>query len=403
MNESSFNIDDLINGVFAPKSTLTDLYERRLEELKITHSNAADITGIDPRALLNIVTGAKKIADFTNLIKLASFLQISKVQVVQLYVDLLEKNFPAQVPIAAEKVNFIKENFDLASLRKAGFINSITDFREIETKLTNFLGLKNILDYEAPDDEVAFSSGALAPRNPLNRKQWVAFARATIEEINNPYEYNRKALIEYFSQIRWHSTNVELGLVNVIRELSKMGITVIYQEPLPALHLRGATIPVNDRPGIVITDYKGFYPTLWFALVHELFHVLFDWQEIRNSSYHVSDEEEQELSVKAKEEEADNFAREYLFSIEKTNQIRPLLKGPSDYVAKFAKLNHVHESFPYVFHAHDVGKKNRSAWALAVQMNPDIDCLLRQIKNSWDDPVSIAQHAKMLAHKHHNL
>jgi HTH-type transcriptional regulator/antitoxin HigA len=398
----NFNVDDLISGLFRPDS-LRDIFDRRVEELKVSPTNASEILGIDYRAMVNILNGTKKITDFTNLVKLASFLQLSKSQVIQLYIDALEKNFPEEATISPKKVKFIKENFDLAALKQAKFINSITDFDEIDKKFTLALGLNSILEYQKPNRDAAFSSGTVKPKNDLNRSQWIAFARKTFEEINNPNEYDRQSVVEYFPQIRWHSTNIEHGLVNVIKELSKMGVTVIYQSPLPALHLRGATFAVNDKPCIVLTNYRGFYPTLWFALIHELFHVLFDWEEIRKKEYHLSDDDEKELTVIAKEEEANNFAREYLFSKEKTNIVRPHLNNP-EYVKEFTTKNHVHESFAYVFNAFDVGKTNRWAWAIANKQNPNIDMdnLLIELANAWDNQKPVQEHAKYLKHKYHN-
>lgn len=401
--DKKFNVEDLIQNLFKP-DTLKDVFEKRLAELKISATTASEVADMDYRAMINIVNGSKKIADFTNLIKLASFLQVPRSEVVRMYVAALENNFPEHSTLSPDKIKFIKDNFDLASLKKAKFINSITDFKEIDMKLTKALGLTSILDYQKPSGDVAFSSGAINPTNENNRSQWRSFAVETFEQINNQYEYNRQALVDYFPQIRWHSTNVKLGLTNVIKQLSKMGVTVIYQEALPSLHLRGATFSVYDKPCIVLTNYRGFYPTLWFALIHELFHVLFDWEEILANKYHLSDDDETELTVKAKEDEANNFAREYLFSKEKIKIIKQHLSNNHDFVKKFTLENHVHPSFAYVFNAFDLGKTHRWAWALANEFNPkeEMSKLLAELKNPWEDLKTVKEHAKSLKSKYHN-
>jgi HTH-type transcriptional regulator / antitoxin HigA len=395
--KQKFNVDNLILDLFNSNS-LKEVFERRLAELKIAPTTASEILDIDYRAMLNIINGTKTIADFANLIKLANFLQLSTSEVVRLYVSALEKNFPEQSTITPEEIMFIKENFDLASLKKAKFIKSITDFNEINTKLTKALGLRSILDYQKPSGDVAFSAGKTKPKNENNRLQWIAFAKETFEEINNENDYDRQALVEYFPKIRWHCTNVKLGLSSVIKVLFKMGVTVIYQEALPALHLRGATFSVYDKPCVVLTNYRGFYPTLFFALIHELFHVLFDWEEIKLNGYHLSDDDESELHVRAKEDEADSFAREYLFSKEKTKKVKPYLNNNPEFVEKFAVENHVHPSFAYVFNAFDLGKTYRWAWALANTFNPkeEMDSLLESLKNPWEGLQPVKEHAKYL-------
>lgn len=393
MAENNSKIEDintLLNNILKPETTgLKELFDKKVEELQITFTNVLEILNIQHRALKGILEGTQKMVDVTNLIKIANFLQLSKEDVIKLYIDSLEKKYSENV-VSPQKIKFIQENFDLAALKKAGFIDSISDFENIESKLVSFLGLKSIFEYKRPSIKPAFSAGLVKPKNELTRSLWIHCAMTYFEDINNPYEYDRKALIEYFPNIRWHSTNVEFGLLTIIKDLYKLGVTVIYQAPLPALHLRGATFSINDKPCIVLTNYVGFYGTLWFALIHELFHVLFDWDEIRNNIYHLSDQDENELVVKEKENEANNFAREYLFPKEKMNQIRNNINN-SDFVEVFAKNNHVHPSIIYVFNAYDSSKTNRVAWARARKNEPDISKCISHLENPWGSSKPINQ------------
>lgn len=378
-----------------PKKSLRALFELRIHELNISTNVALDILGMQIRTLNGILSGSQKTVDFTNLIKLASFLRLPKERVMVLYLEELERNFPDTTYATPEKIDFIKKNFDVSALKKAGLIESITDYEGIETKLVDYLGLSSIFDYVRPNGQVAFSAGVIEPANNLTRSFWITSASKIFTELNNPYKYDRQALIEYFPEIRWHSTKVKTGLINIIRNLFKMGITVIYHPSLPSIHLRGATFSVNNKPCIVITNYRGFYPTLWFALVHELYHVIFDWDEIRTNKYHLSDEDPDQLAVKAKEQDANNFAREYLFSREKTDEARSFIYSPQ-LVNEFAKENHVHPSFVYTFNAFDVGKTNKVAWAKAVKENPAIDELVAPFENPWSNPAPISDFVKSL-------
>jgi Zn-dependent peptidase ImmA (M78 family) len=395
-------MNSLINPVeFIHKENLKELFEQRIHDLNISFTNTLDILKIQHRTLIGILNGTQKTVDFTNLIKIADFLQKPKEQIIKLYLDALENNFPNKTFSSPKKIEFIKENFDLAVLKKAKFINNINDYEEIENKIISYFGLSSIFDYKRPPVDAAFSSGLIKPKNELTRSLWIESANVIFKKINNSYNYDRQVLINYFPQIRWHSINVELGLINVIKELFKIGITIIYQSPLPSLHLRGATFAVNNKPCIVLTDYKGFYPTLWFALIHELFHVIFDWDEILNNNYHLSDEKSEQLTVIEKENEADNFAREYLFSKEKTNKIRPYLSD-IDYVNEFAKTNHVHPSFVYVFNAYDFGNSNRMLWARARNINPNIDNLIKPLENPWSNSKPISNFVNSIKNKFYN-
>jgi len=379
--DNNININDLLNGLFKPVS-LRELFENKLRELNVSATAVAGLLGMQNRALNGILDSTLKTVDYTYFIKLASFLQIPRERVVELYMAGLEAKFPTTT-LTADKVEFIKENFDLAALRKAGFIDSITDFVQIEQKLLSRLRLKSIFEYRKPNNDVAFSSGLIKPKSELTRAFWIKAAMSILQEIDNPYSYSRQALVEYFPQIRWYSTNVERGLMEVIRSLFKLGITVIYQPPLPTLQLRGATFAVDDKPCIVLTNYIDFYPTLWFALIHELYHVLFDWDDIRVNLYHLTDDNDDQLAVRQREDMADDFAREYLFSKEKSQEVKRFLND-REFIQRYANDHHVHSSFIYVFAAYDAGSDKR-AWGRARQLSPSVQLASRYIDLPWND------------------
>lgn len=397
MTGDLFNVDGLLNSLFQPssKETLKDIFNKRVEELKINPTDVLEIVGISYRPLQGILSGTQKTIDFTNLIKLSNFLQIPKERVIQLYMEALEKGFPDESTISPEVVKFIKENFDLTAFKKANFISSVSNFKEIERKLLDLYKLKTIFEYQKPKVDIAFSAGITKPKNELTRTEWIRAAEIIFEEIDNPYDYDRKALIDYFPQIRWHSTLVDKGLIEVIRDLYKLGVTVIYQAPLQGLHLHGATFQVNGKPCVVLTNYRGFYPTLWFALIHELFHVLFDWQEILTNGYHLSDADNEILSVVEKEEEANHFAREYLFSDEKLSNVKAHINN-EQFIKEFAANNHVHHSFIYVFHAFDAKAGNGVPWKRAATYNPNFKPLISMLENPWENRKPTDEYIKYL-------
>ena len=123
----------------------------------------------------------------------------------------------------------------------------------------------------------------------------------------------------------------------------------------------------------MLTDYKGFYPTLWHCLIHELYHVLFDWDEINKDaySYHISDDSEELLTIDERETQADDFARKYLFSKEKMEEVRPFIYNQR-YINEVAKDNNVHPSIIHNYFAFDNNKNDRMVWARARRYMPDI-------------------------------
>ena len=151
VDKSDIGVNDLLNQIFKPDLTLRELFKERIDELGVSATRAAeDIIEIQYRTLYGILDGTQKTVDFTNFIRLADFLQISKEHLFNLYTDQLKNNFDLTTKASPEKIKFIKENFDLASLKKAGFIKDISDFEEIESRINLLFGFSSIFEYQPP-------------------------------------------------------------------------------------------------------------------------------------------------------------------------------------------------------------------------------------------------------------
>ncbi|MBE2288400.1 MAG: hypothetical protein IAE95_02510 [Chitinophagaceae bacterium] len=387
------DIDALLRGIFK-EETLREMFEKRMFELGVNQTSVLKMLQMERKTLLGILDGTQKRANLANLHNLAVFLNVPTEDLIKKHISQLEKNSENDES-AANKKKFIRENFDLIVLKKSGFIEDISDYAEIEKRIVNFFGFDSIFEYKKRSFETAFSAGIVVPKKMHTRDFWLTSVKSLASKLDNPYHYDRQALIDYFPQIRWHSTNVEYGLINVIKSLFKLGITVVYRAPMSALHLRGATFSVNGKPCIALTDYKGFYPTLWHCLIHELYHVLFDWGKIKENQYHVTVDQEVSLSLDAAETEADNFAREYLFSASKLENVRLYLMD-YEYIKEVAKANHVHPSIIYIYNAYDQGATDRMVWPRTKRQMPDIKQALYRIDMQWNSPASLEDIARKL-------
>lgn len=393
-NESSgFNVDNLLNDLF--KKSLRELFDERIEQLGIVPTNALEIMDIEYRALQNIVDGESTRVDARNFSKLAVFLNISKEEVIRLFYKAVDEKFPDLSNITSDKKIFIGDHFDLATLKKIGFIDDILNYKEIDEKITLYFGLNSILDYKLPTQQIAFSVGLRGHKNILSFGFWINSAQYFLRKLNNPYPYNPQGLKEYFPKIRKKSLDVDQGLIDVISDLYKLGITVFYQTSIPSFHLKGATIVVSDKPCIVLTDYMGYYLTLWHTLCHEISHVLFDFEEIKKEIFHISKDDSDDLDWNEKEKSADNFAKEFLFSSENMSQIKPHINNRK-FIIEFAEKNQIHESFLYTYYAYEYGKLDKKAWSRAKLYNPSFERGLKRIENNWLNSTSIDDHVKYL-------
>lgn len=391
-NSKYRDIDSLLGGLFKPP-TLKELFEEKLAELNMPPTTASHILGIGYKPLKRLLESTETTVDIIKLFKLADFLQLPKDRVVKIYTESLERNqYQITEATSPEKVKFIKENFDLAILKKAGFLESISDFGEIERRILSRLGLRSIFEYKRPPVDIAFSAGSINTEYHSIRAFWIQSAINCFTALGNPYSYSRDGLVKYFPQIRWHSMNQESGLGQVVKSLFKLGITVIFQPPLQNLKVWGATFIVNERPCIVLSNYYEFYPTLWFTLIHELYHVLFDLDDIRQSRYHLSDDSNEQASVRERELLANNFSREYLFSKQKLEEVKANMRE-HHFVKEYALNNHVDPSIVYAFYAFDQGKVDRMAWARVRRYSPPTVCT-QAIGFEWKEKKEVDEIAK---------
>jgi HTH-type transcriptional regulator / antitoxin HigA len=147
-----YDIDALLNGVFKEDS-LRDMFDKRVHELRTTQTAIQKLINIERRTLNGILDGTQKRADFDKLRELATFLNISTDKLYRMHVSLMEKNFMHK-DSPANKKKFITKHFELTVLKKAGFINSLYDFEEIENKIVSFFGLMFEKQIPASKEEV---------------------------------------------------------------------------------------------------------------------------------------------------------------------------------------------------------------------------------------------------------
>lgn len=139
---------------------------------------------------------------------------------------------------------------------------------------------------------------------------WLKCSIYSFSQINNPYEYNRDLLIELLKRISEFTLDKVHGYEKVVLILFRLGVTVLTQPYISGTRAFGVTMILEGKPCIVITDMNKKYHKLWINLLHELYHVINDFDILENLLYHISDSENPELLLN--EERADKFALDAL-------------------------------------------------------------------------------------------
>lgn len=384
-------VDRLLEAVLKKSNMdLRKLFDARVKAEGISPSTALALLKVEHRALTGVLDATQKRHDLLMLNRLADFLQMPFEQLVMGLVENLEINYAHEVS-ATRKEEFIRRNFNLPYLKQIGLIDDPKDIQHAEQVLVEHFGYDSIFDYEKEAVGIAFSSGRPRSKTTFEKDFWAARSAKVLGDINNFFPFDRDRLKTYIPHIRWHSMNIKKGLFQVIRDLFKLGITVIMRPYDAKLYARAATLAVKDRqggdkPGIVLTPYSPFYPTMWFALLHELHHVLYDWDEIKALSYHITGELD---LFSMKETEADDFATNMLLPGSKYEQAKSHIDNRT-FVEEFAKVNQVHPSVIYIRYCREMAETDPDVWGKYQHFIPKhSEAMLALPGNPWQSRATL--------------
>ncbi len=340
----NLDIDKLLQSILSESNGLDikAIFDDKLIEYNISKTKALKLLNIDKDVFEEIITGSAKQPNLIHVVKIAEFLNIDINNFIKI---VLENQNPDNIASIdnARKATFILKNFDVKTLTKLNFFEGKDDLSTLVDKVLSFFGYNSIREFEEQLDQPLYSR---TKRNFSDKMKdfWIKSAYQTFRTIDNPNEYDRDQLKELIIKLKPYSQDVSEGLFTVCKALYNIGITVIFQDYLSTTQVRGATFIINNKPCIVITDFNKKYPSIWFTLLHELHHVLFDFDLIKTNHFHLTGDNDLFLI----EDKADSFARDFFLSEEKFHFIKKYITNPF-MVSKFAKQNEIHQSIVYSF------------------------------------------------------
>lgn len=348
------NLDKEINGVLdvsiktkedlSDVTSLRELYDRKRDRLKLSDRQIQNILGMTKNTIESIIDVENKQVSFINMLKVAHFLGLSINDLAKLYIPELGSLQIGDISRARE-AGFITETFDVASLTKLKFLERGASTQEISDRLQRFFNIDSIYYYSDTKYESTFrrSKGEL---KDLMKHFWVKMALRQFELIDNPYRYDKLEMLKLIPKIGRHTLNEKEGIDTVIRALYAVGVTVIYQPNINKMNIRGATMEVNAKPCIVLSDDTRSYADLWFTLMHELFHVMYDFDDIKDRGYHLSITGASDLSL-IDDRRADEYVIDYFLDESKLELIEDDIQDV-DFVNRVAKDWGVHPSIIYM-------------------------------------------------------
>lgn len=376
-----------------------------LDEKKVEYGISSDrqlsqIIGVDRSTLGRILNGEVKRVDILSILKINQFLGLPIEKLIQVYVSSMQPQSISELE-AVRKKTFLIQNFDLSALKKSGFITSTQDYDAIEQRINTFFGLDSLFHFKQEVGNILFSRTKKRSEDKT-REFWVRCAFFQFEKISNPNEFDPQLVERFATKVRLHTRNEKTGFLAVARALYSLGVTVIVQSYLSGIQVRGATFAVNGKPCIVVTDYRKSYDTLWFSLMHELAHVLFDFEDIKAMKYHLSDQSQDLFVTTEQEETADYFARQLLVPEEKLKYISPFIDTPT-MVEDYASQIGVHPALIYGFYCWDRSKQDTGVYARYAKFIPGTKQAARAIKSDPWKKSSLFEETEALRTQLQNL
>ncbi len=373
-------IDKILNKSFHYDGpSIGALLKEKLELAGLTKTQFEKLSGMERRSLDAILDKTSKQTDIIKLLKLSEFLELDFNQLLIIHF----KDRPVEEIKELQSsmdITFINKFFDLKTLVSLGFIKRNDSLEILKERICNFFDINSIYDYDRELNEVLYSRTRKSFSDKM-KDFWIKSSYKYFELIDNTNEYHRQNLIDLIPKIKPYTQNVETGLLTIFQALYNIGVTVVFQPSLPKTQIRGATFVIDNKPCIVITNFNKNYATIWFALIHELHHVLFDLETIEKTNYHLSGEPDLFL---IQEEKANEFASEYLLSSEKMRYIERMIHNKF-MVEKFAKECQVHPSIIYAQYQWRQSQIGNDYWAAFKENFPNINNITKRLNiANWD-------------------
>lgn len=325
--------------------SLREMLSRFLLENEITDTAISDELGVTRATLSKFLRGEADLK-FMQAIRLMKILGLSEGEFIAVYCK--GKDTEDQSLERLEKVSYIAKNFDVSVLKKLGIITSRAKVEEYETCICHFLGIKSIYEYDDTSlMPVLFSKSNRQVQEEKESKMtafWLRCAIRSFLTIGNSNEFDREMLLRLLRRAAEFTEDEKRGYYRFVLVLYQIGVTVLTQAYTTGTKAHGGTMILNGKPYIVVTDMGKKYHKLWISLLHELYHVINDFELLETLNYHYSTPDTPDLFLN--EQKADLFALNVL--IPPTIQDKLVKVIPSPFKVKaLAKELHVSSSIIY--------------------------------------------------------
>jgi HTH-type transcriptional regulator/antitoxin HigA len=180
---------------------------------------------------------------------------------------------------------------------------------------TDYISLQNFLTEQIVATNSLFRRSQFGA-NPSNANLFVFCEEARKQFIQKKKlvkikPYNKTKLEKLLDNVL-PFTLKEDGLLLFIKELESCGITILHLKHLKKTYLDGASFIIDKHPVIVLTLRLSKNDNVWFSMLHELAHLLYDEEVLLSGQVLLNEGTMGEVAERQREARAEAFAREKL-------------------------------------------------------------------------------------------
>lgn len=319
-----------------------------LEEYGITQKELAERMDSSEKHVSNVLKGNNRLTE-----EFALKLEKVLTNVSASYWLNYEAKYREQ--LAREEELLKAQNWNLNELAKRFRFKEV--FKGLDITLAEqaieMLKLLKISDFESFDS--VYGKTAVNFMEDGGEKEaiaiWLNMCEAEIEIQNDEIddviykEENLKQSLEKFKLLACNNKTV--SSINSCRKLcNKLGIYLVFCEPITNSKVRGALTSYKGHPAIYLSGRFKSHAHTWFALAHEIGHLLLHYNK---TDLILSYEEEDD----GKEQQANQFARDFFVDSEQYVEFSKKTKYTADEIRKFAKEQKILPEFVVAMLQHD--------------------------------------------------
>lgn len=147
---------------------------------------------------------------------------------------------------------------------------------------------------------------------------WLNLAREEVEFQNKDLsnkEFDKQKLIESLDKFKRIALNndYESSLKSARKLLNRLGINLVFYPALENSKVRGALTTYKDNPAIYLTGRFKTHDHVWFALIHEIGHLINHYKP-NEPIVSLESDEDLKVNIDKKELEANEFARDFFIN-----------------------------------------------------------------------------------------